>query len=561
MISLREVLLNIKLIGTDLTTGRVVTLISHLGHVANLDNFDPTESEVSNLLDGLKKHLMNIGAQPATLRNEKYKLCKLLNMAENQNLLMIRRSHFVSGFSLPERPSREGPERRRYNALVRFSKFCESRKITFTAITTETFLAYRELLKDGGGKPKEALYCDLLRAWTEAEYDVQLQEVNPPRWQDSTSERYGLQFTEWPEGMKTQFEQLKNSSNLEGDQQKKWNSPLREVSLNVMRSELSRLIGYVATERKLPVVGFTLLSLLSDVDLVFDFFEWHIGKRCDGEERQYHSTWFGRFANLLAWLGGNDAVVEKYKTASKSIIPKRVRDPFPTRPLPYAEIAESAIAALVNASERWQKSKKVGRKEKIFAACEYRNAFAFALLVCRPMRSKNLREMRIGKNLIREDNGWYLFFESHEMKTSAFQCEFPSNLVSYLETYLSEVRTLLQSQDSPSYLFLTKSGNAFGGSELCKAIVQVGQRYMNIHSNPHRFRYMVGCAYILEHPNRLSEIQALLGHATIEVTLQYYVRANCQISSRRVVEQIRRNCPHLGKIDGLFSRLDSPHSS
>jgi integrase len=47
-------------------------------------------------------------------------------------------------------------------------------------------------------------------------------------------------------------------------------------------------------------------------------------------------------------------------------------------------------------------------------------------------------------------------------------------------------------------------------------------RIAGVRMNPHLYRHFVGWLWLKEDPNRLPDVQRLLGHKSLETTLRYY---------------------------------------
>ena len=72
----------------------------------------------------------------------------------------------------------------------------------------------------------------------------------------------------------------------------------------------------------------------------------------------------------------------------------------------------------------------------------YRDEFIMKLMIARPFRQRNIREMKLDKNLYRGSDGkWLLKFQGPEMKAgNLVNYHFPGDLVEMLEEYLNIYR-------------------------------------------------------------------------------------------------------------------------
>jgi len=559
MINLRVVLLSVRLDGTGFERGRVTKIIEHLASAFGREMVPVQENELGQVQERLRRFLKEGGIAPATIRNLVYRLGKLLAAAREQGLLPTEQPNFDPQFPMPPHPSEATPAKRRYDALEFFRRWCTQERIHFGEVSYETFGEYRKYLKSPeralGPARGEVLYLDLVAAWVEQVTSGCFPKVDSPRWNDESSSRYGLPRRCWPPGVECEFARLERGARgnpLPGD--KRWPRPLRQSSLEVIQGELERLLGYAANIRKIDISEARMSELLGDESGVLEFIQWHCDERCNGEERHYHKAWLDRYAAIHKWLSNEERTAEKYRAAATSLAPRRVRDPFPSRPIDYAEFAEAAICAIAMAVRAWRAAASdVGSKGKTSAACTLRDAVCFALLICRPMRSHSIRSMKLGENLVKtSSDSWRLQFADHEMKTRSYSCEFPRPVAEALELYIQAARPVLLGARNNATVFPTKSGLPLSPQDLWRRITAIGLEYLSVKTNPHLFRYIVPCAYLLRHPDKLIEMQALLGHSNLAVTLRCYVHVYSQVASRRVAELQRANCPSLRRLGELL---------
>lgn len=558
MINLSHALRRLDLAGTDLDAGRVESVLRHLRLALNSNELQIEEQQVPLLQELLRAHLKQARAAPATVTGQVYRLGKLLKLTMDQGLLPPPSPTFDPRFpSLPTPPNK--PSRRRQTGIRIFREWCVDRRISFDQINEATLREYREALRSDTTRHNlaraQVLYSDLLAGWKENAREGRFPALAAPRWNDASVSRYGLARDQWPPLVEEDFARLERGArNGARAGEKRWNRPLRDTSLEVYQGELELLLGYVANVRSEPLEGKSLLHFLGDGPLVLDFIQWHRDQRCDGEERAYHRDWLGRFASMLDWLDGEASTVDRYKSTAASLVPKRVREPFPTRPIEYEEFVDAASRVTGAAIRRWELAscgESVGERKR--AACALRDAVCFSLLVCRPLRSRNVREMRLKTNLRKGPEGtWRLRFDDLEMKTSSYECAFPSVVVDALELYLDAARPALCGSSESQFVFPSRSGKKLRSGDLWRKMTRLGRKTLDASTNPHLFRYLVPCAYLLRYPERLVEVQALLGHKNLAVTLRCYVHVYGQVASRRVAELQRLNCPSMRQLGELF---------
>ena len=453
----------------------------------------------------------------------------------------------------PEIAQREGPDQRRHDAYLAFERWCADRRVPLRSLSSETFVEYREWLKNSPLTTlrQESLHSDLRRFWKEKSEAGVLAQFGLPRWNDDSRDNYGLARDLWPQGCKERFEAFERGArnqNREGE--KRWRGPLRGVSIQHMEKEVAQFLGYLHNIRGALPDDATLLSALGDRKKVVEFIDWHIRDRCGGKEHAYHGNTLDQFATFLGWLGGNQKTVDHYRRIASTLDPVRVKDPFPERPMDYEEYVRGAMRALQEKKTEFENAK--GKQARTRAACRYRDALILALLVCRPLRSRNIREMELGMNLYKEVDTWKLRFLRHQAKARHYVCDFPRQLADWLEFFLADVRPVLSENIKTKVVFLTKSGKPLTPQDLWRRLRQIGEEYLGLQTNPHMFRYLIPSAYLVKYPNALDQMQALLGHSTIQTTIRCYVHTYSQVASRKVAEKIREHCPNLTRLASLY---------
>lgn len=559
MSDLSEKLRSVCIDGTGLDAGRRNALVDQLARALANVTLNDEQMTTKQLQGRLRHSLKSDGAAPSTVRNQVYRLGKLLDAARRHDLLPSEAAGFDPGFPMTLRPSKPGPAQRRYYALVRFRTWCVEKRVSFDQVDGNTIRQYRDFLQapnqKHGVRRAEVLYTDLLAAWRDHAAAGRFLQVYLPRWNDDSASRYGLPRDHWPASIEADFARLERCArNAPRPSEKRWHGPLRDVSLGVYQEHFELFLGYAVHELRTDIGKASLAQLLGNEKFVLGFVQWHRDQRCGGAEREYHRAWLSRYAEWLEWFGGSSATAERYRKAAGSLRTRRVRDPFPERPIDYSEFVDAAVAATSAAMRKWHSlAPDCGPRARRSAACALRDAVCLALLICRPMRSENIRNMKLAENLMRLPDGtWRIQFQNHEMKTRSFACDFPRGVVEALELYLERPRSVLLNNRNSSIVFPTKSGRALTAQDLWRRMTEIGLRHLSLKTNPHLFRYLVPCAYLLRYPDRLVEMQALLGHSNLAVTLRYYVRVYSQIASRRVAELQRAKCPSMRRLGELL---------
>jgi hypothetical protein len=143
----------------------------------------------------------------------------------------------------------------------------------------------------------------------------------------------------------------------------------------------------------------------------------------------------------------------------------------------------------------------------LYGALQHGRALTLRLLVRIPLRQRNIREMRLGRNLYRDAEGrWHLAFSGEELKVSrksgrpnTFQLtlsEFCPELIPHLEAYLSHSRPRLPNAATDPHVFLTRTGRPHTAGTLYKELRWAVYRYSQQFFYPHLIRTIWATEFI-----------------------------------------------------------------
>jgi integrase len=75
-------------------------------------------------------------------------------------------------------------------------------------------------------------------------------------------------------------------------------------------------------------------------------------------------------------------------------------------------------------------------------------------------------------------------------------------------------------------------------------IQQLMRNYLGFAINPHSFRHVAAKLYLSAHPGRYVDVQLLLGHKQLEITIKYY----CELEAEEVFKHF----------DSVLLKLEKP---
>jgi len=162
----------------------------------------------------------------------------------------------------------------------------------------------------------------------------------------------------------------------------------------------------------------------------------------------------------------------------------------------------------------------------VYAALAAQTSLIIRLLVRRPLRSRNIREMRLGRNLYKAAGVWMIHFQGDELKVARrdgrenlYKVAFPFDLEEDLEEFLGEWRPLLDTHGS-EFVFLSRMGEQLSQVALYKQIAKAAYEYTGQATNPHLIRHIWATEFITATQN-FTTMAVMLGDE-LETVLRRY---------------------------------------
>jgi integrase/recombinase XerD len=194
---------------------------------------------------------------------------------------------------------------------------------------------------------------------------------------------------------------------------------------------------------------------------------------------------------------------------------------------PTGEIYAAAFAEL----GRLSKTALRRRNDRV----AFRDTLMLAILAARPVRLRNLAEIRIGGHLVRQGDVLLLAFPAEEVKNRRpLEYDLPVSVVSFLQTYLQRIRPSFLKGGVSDALWLGFEGKPLTPHSIYGRIMLVSERLLGVAINPHLLRDCAATSLATVSPAAALSAAALLGHQSFATTERYYIRAN-QLEAGRVV--------------------------
>lgn len=171
----------------------------------------------------------------------------------------------------------------------------------------------------------------------------------------------------------------------------------------------------------------------------------------------------------------------------------------------------------------------------------FRDVLIIGILICCPIRLKNLTSLRIHEHLQRIGNEWHMSFPAPETKNyQDLTYVLPQSLEAALEHYLSEVRPRFPGAESNPALFMSQKGNRLAYESIYDRVIKKTRRLFGVDINPHSFR-TIAATWLSEQSARDALFaRPLLGHKSPKTTERYYIKASKLEASIRVSDALIR---------------------
>jgi hypothetical protein len=244
--------------------------------------------------------------------------------------------------------------------------------------------------------------------------------------------------------------------------------------------------GYLVNARGEDPVTL-LLARVVDLERVEGYVMWHAEQRASGPSRHTQRS-VGIFSRVARYY--LKTPVEQWMDLDnlrKMVTPAPVYD----KRQKWVTLIDLEKIGLLEWPTRQELKQAQTAYEKKFLAFRAQHSLFIRLLVRRPLRSRNIREMTLGKNLYQSDGQWLLEFQGEELKVgkhghrmNVYKVKFPRDLVTDLNEFLNVWRPLLPGCQRDQ-VFTTWTGQLYTHTALSvefrKTVYAYTERATNIH--------------------------------------------------------------------------------
>jgi len=173
----------------------------------------------------------------------------------------------------------------------------------------------------------------------------------------------------------------------------------------------------------------------------------------------------------------------------------------------------------------------------------YRDGLIIGLLIHRPMRRRNLTDLRIGHNLFIDDFGIRITIPREETKKGVpFEGRVPERLEPAVFIYLDRVRPVLMKNgvNDNGWLWIGRQGRRMPADDISIRVTKTTREHFGRDLSPHLFRDCAATEVALERPELIGMTKHLLGHMSSASSQKSYNQATSLTAFSRHAEVIRK---------------------
>jgi len=183
-------------------------------------------------------------------------------------------------------------------------------------------------------------------------------------------------------------------------------------------------------------------------------------------------------------------------------------------------------------------------------ALAFRDGLIIAFLALHPVRRRNLVNFKLGKNLIRQRDGFMVTFAGSETKNGApYEVPLAEVLVDAMKQYIEIWRPALIARKGRwkravgEAIWISADGSPLSPEGISGRIELRTRKAFGKSINPHAFRDAAATTLVIADPARVRTAAPLLGHRSLATTEKHYIQATglqAQRSYLEVIKEARR---------------------
>lgn len=432
--------------------------------------------------------------------------------------------------------------------LWRFARWCSSAEISPSAVCDEVVVAYERALADHSlvSEPKRAAR-EAARAWNEA-------VITHPTWPQQTlnvpdnRNVFAPSWDAYPASLLVDIEawisRLTDRSPFNGRPGKRLSSRSAAGRRQQLRSYLGALVKSGVPPERLVDLAAAVHPERARIGL---FYFWEkAGERA--------TTYTYHLAQLVLMIGRHAGKLPKEQLAElEQMVPHlkplggRMTEKNVTRLRQLNDPMKMQLL-LALPDTLLKRAQRLGTPTARIAT-EVQTAAMIGFLLHRPIRLKNLRDLRLGTHVLRDRRGLlHVRIPGSEVKNGVpLDFDLSRDCSALLTAYVDRYRPLL-AREGCDFVFPGASADQPKSDHGTRTQIQRALAdHVGIAFHPHAFRHLAAYIVLRENPDAHGLVQRILGHTSLHATMAFYSGLESDAAYRH--------------LDGLIARRDTSQSS
>jgi integrase len=492
----------------------------------------------------LGTYLNNVDLKPNTRRNYKSFFARLLTWGEEQHLIHLgfqceltddwhTLTYPIKGVSSGRKGWRD--------ALRRLGYWASTHGLEPAGINSEVLESYIDHLRDESGiQAWRQIYHRTQKEWRLHCENGKLQEVKWPELPMGRRSKYSVRLHQWPTAMQVEYQKYRSWCLARFDLGRDPKYKQREVSADQNLSNLERVAGYAKNIEQIDIATFSM-SMFFKETLIKRYISWMVEERNGGIVRVTQVRLVAQLLGMARGYFSNSEAVEWLAEIKERL------DPEPVKNKRKALISREDLLKVPQhiRSKRLSILNRGMKDGRIVSERNQANLvlqeLLFRFLLERPMRQRNIREMKLGENLYQsEPGGWEIKFKGKGMKNGKpYEISYPKSLVPLLQEYLKKYRPKLCNGHENEYVFPNPNGGHIDPRVIQRIVDTNTFETLGKHMTPHLIRDCVAYYILKYRPEEYHMVSLLLGHADVKTTLRIYGHYTAQDAGLRFDKMIQ----------------------
>lgn len=197
--------------------------------------------------------------------------------------------------------------------------------------------------------------------------------------------------------------------------------------------------------------------------------------------------------------------------------------------------ANEMMAAILAELDRLSVLKDTARQFDL----AFRDTLIIGILICCPIRLKNIAMMHLGQHIRQVGDEWRLSFDASETKTyQDLTYVLPRSLAPALTHYLSNVRPGFPRAANTLALWMSQKGSPLAYQSIYGRVIMVTDRLFEVDINPHAFRTIAASWLAHRSSSDAAHARPILGNRDQATTERHYIQPATLEASRKVSDAI-----------------------